>query len=267
MLIRPILLLLSTAIAVSACSSSTTLDNKTSLLSEVTYSKSSEKTRMHNYIVSAESRLLALEQQGSKNCILGQLTIAESLLALATQEHNAEMEKDAFITLVELDRQIRKIRCINQYINGHIGCGYTNKSTVLKRWYREADFEQCKNPSMAKSSIDIKHTFITETLHDFDQDKIKPIYYQSLNRLIDLIKNYPSAKLHIIGHTDSKGSTAYNSKLSQKRADNVAKFFTDHGIEASKIIIESQGERSLRELERSDVARVFNRFTSITLVF
>lgn len=284
MIVQPILLSLCAVIVLSGCSTSNTADYNTHLFSNGDTSTSEDKTQMEIYIASAESQLLLLTQQESKQCISGQLAIAQSYLTRATAEHNAQMEKDAFITLVDFDRQIRKIRCINQYINGQLGCGYTNNKVVLKRWYDEGDFNQCASPSTTKIEVEVKtkevaksseteipnlesnHQLITETLHDFDQDKVKPLYYPSLNKIIELINSYPNSTLLISGHTDSKGSTEYNSRLSKRRAQNVAKYFTDKGIIASQIVIKNKGEETLREVEQSDVSRVFNRYTSITLV-
>ncbi len=264
MTIQPALLSLFVVILLSACSSSTASDNS-SLVSQHNTSKGFDDAQMHLYISSAESQLLMLEQQDTKHCIAGQLSIAQSFLLQASNEHKANMDKDAFITLVEFDRQIRKIRCINQYINGHLGCAYTNKKTVLKRWYSEGDFNQCKKSSMTTASDKPKDIFITETLYDFDQDKIKAIYYPALNNLVELMKRYPESRLLIRGHTDSKGSTRYNMNLSQKRTNSLAKYFIDKGIEASHIVKEYQGEEKIREVEESDVSRVFNRHTSIIL--
>ena len=36
------------------------------------------------------------------------------------------------------------------------------------------------------------------------------------------LKEQPTLQTHIIGHTDSVGSDAYNMKLSQRRAESVA---------------------------------------------
>ncbi len=274
---KPVLVSLCAVLALSACSASktstTTSTTNETLFSVADMSTSLDKAQMQIYIDSAGAQLLTLEQQESKRCMAGQFAIAQAYLTRATAEHNAAMEKDAFITLVDFDRQMRKIRCINHYIKGHLGCGYTNQKIVLKRWYDEGDFNQCEYSSIAKSaiaapdkeSLDKSHMLITETLHDFDQDKIKPIYYASLNKLIEVIKRYPNSTLLISGHTDSKGSTTYNHQLSKKRAQSVARYFTDKGIDPSQMIVQNKGEENLRELEQSDVSRVFNRYTSITL--
>jgi outer membrane protein OmpA-like peptidoglycan-associated protein len=238
-----------------------------SLFSSVETSTTIDKTQMQIYIASAESQLLLLAQQETKSCISGQLAIAHTYLSRAIKEHNTGMEKDAFITLVDLDRQVRKIRCINKYIKEQLGCGYTNKKVVLKRWYDEGDYNQCETSSIVEAKIkqEKKHILVTETLHDFNQDKIKPIYYPSLNKLIELIRGYPNSTLLISGHTDSRGSSIYNNQLSKRRAQSVAKYFIEQGIEPAQIVIQANGEENIRELEQSDAARVFNRYTSITL--
>lgn len=273
MMTRSVMVTLCTAIVLSACSSPKKTDDNIDLFTPIDHSIVLDKTQMKVYITSAEYQLLSLDQQESQQCVSGQLAIAQSYLSRATAEHNAGMQKDAFITLIDFDRQIRKIHCINEYINGQFGCGYSNNKVVLKRWYDEGDFNQCKNPSVAKAVVKVKektihenkHILITETLHDFNQDEIKPIYYSSLNKIVELIKNYPNSTLVISGHTDGKGSSAYNMQLSKKRAQSVAKYFTEKGVKASKIIIKSKGEEDIREVEKSDVSRVFNRYTSITL--
>ncbi|MCJ8293646.1 MAG: OmpA family protein [Colwellia sp.] len=278
MFIQPVLLSLCAAIILSGCSSSSTtkkVDSHSNLLVSVATSSGLDKTHMQVYITSAAAQLLLLEQQEAKPCISGQLSIAHTYLSQASAEHTAGMDKDAFITLLQLDRQVRKIRCINQYIKGQLGCGYTNKKIILKRWYDEGDFNQCKNPVLAKSEPKLepkpketseeKYMLITEALHDFDQDQIKPIYHHSLNKLIKLIKRYPNSTLVISGHTDTIGSSEYNSQLSKRRAQNVAKYFTKKGIKSAQIIIKNKGEENIREVEKSDAARVFNRYTSITL--
>lgn len=270
MIIQPILLSLCAVIVLSGCSinkAAKTIKYNDNVVDIANSPSSLNKAQMQIYLTSAESQLLSLQQQNTKPCISGQLAIAQIYLDRATAEHNAGMENDAFITLVDLDRQVRKIHCVNKYINGQLGCGYTNKKVVLKRWYDEGDYYQCDNVTIVKAQKETgnKHVLITETLHDFNQAEIKPIYYQSLNKLVQLIKIYPNSTLLISGHTDTLGSSTYNIELGKKRAQNVVKYFTDKGIEASHIVMKTNGEKHIREVEQSDVSRVFNRYTSITL--
>ncbi|MBO4371040.1 MAG: OmpA family protein [Paludibacteraceae bacterium] len=56
-----------------------------------------------------------------------------------------------------------------------------------------------------------------------------------LNNLIKLLQDNPTLCLEIGGHTDNKGSRAYNTKLSQARAQSVVDYLVSHGIDASRL--------------------------------
>ena len=56
------------------------------------------------------------------------------------------------------------------------------------------------------------------------------------------MRENPSYKLTVAGHTDSVGSSASNQTLSQRRADAVKKYLTDAGIPSSSIVSVGYGE-------------------------
>ncbi|HET7063794.1 MAG TPA: OmpA family protein [Rudaea sp.] len=56
-----------------------------------------------------------------------------------------------------------------------------------------------------------------------------------LDEAIDTLKRNPSVRVEVDGHTDSKGSDAYNQKLSERRAKGVYDYLTAHGIDASRL--------------------------------
>jgi outer membrane protein OmpA-like peptidoglycan-associated protein len=140
---------------------------------------------------------------------------------------------------------------------------------VLKRWYQEGKFEQCKlnlkgDAQNLSNSIE-ENEIIIETLHEFNSDVIKPIYFESLNKIAALVNIYPKSSISITGHADSIGSHIYNLTLGKNRALKVEKYLTDNGVSPSKIIIKSNGESVLREKETGDISRVFNRYTTLTI--
>ena len=55
----------------------------------------------------------------------------------------------------------------------------------------------------------------------FDFGGLKPEYADRIDQLTELISQFPGEVIIIAGHTDSRGSKTYNTKLSQKRADYV----------------------------------------------
>lgn len=50
------------------------------------------------------------------------------------------------------------------------------------------------------------------------------------------------AHVDIVGYTDSRGSDAYNQKLSESRANSVKDYFVQNGIDASHLSAEGKGE-------------------------
>ena len=79
---------------------------------------------------------------------------------------------------------------------------------------------------------------------NFDVDKatIRPEAYPILEHAYDVLKENPSVKVEIQGHTDSDASDAYNLKLSQKRAETVKEYLAKKGIEAGRMSTVGFGE-------------------------
>jgi len=237
-------------------------------LYELKYSVNKEEVLQH-YIDSAQHQLLSLEKNTQGRCLNGQLVIANSLFVRAQNEVQIALYQDAFITLTHFDRQIRKIQCILAYVEGKFGCQQTGKLSVLKHWYLEGRFEQCPltpNTSNVSSDEVLKNNkIVIETLHEFDSEEIKPIYFENLDKVVALVNIYPTSSISIIGHADSIGSDGYNLVLGKRRAHKVAQYLINNGVSREIISIKSNGETMIREQELSDVSRVFNRYTALII--
>lgn len=62
----------------------------------------------------------------------------------------------------------------------------------------------------------------TDVLFDFDKAVIRSEAAPALAKAAEVLKSYPTAKVTIGGHTDSKGDETYNNALSLRRAKAVA---------------------------------------------
>ena len=77
---------------------------------------------------------------------------------------------------------------------------------------------------------------------DFDKSVVKPQYFELLRNVKDYAEQN-DFKLTIIGHTDSKGSDAYNMALGMRRAIAVRDKLIEIGLDPSRILgVESRGE-------------------------
>ncbi|MDA0821887.1 MAG: OmpA family protein [Proteobacteria bacterium] len=72
---------------------------------------------------------------------------------------------------------------------------------------------------------------------NFDTNKatIKPDSEAILNNAVHVLMENASVHARVEGHTDSRGSDAYNQQLSQRRAESVVAYFVAHGIDAGRL--------------------------------
>ena len=77
---------------------------------------------------------------------------------------------------------------------------------------------------------------------DFDKSVVKPQYFELLRNVKDYAEQN-DLRLTIIGHTDSKGTDAYNMALGMRRAVAVRDKLIEFGLDPSRILsVESRGE-------------------------
>ncbi len=101
----------------------------------------------------------------------------------------------------------------------------------------------------------------------FDTGKatFKPKTIETLNAVVAIMVDYPTAEFDIEGHTDSVGSAASNMKLSQKRAEAVVEYLKSHGVK-SKLNAKGYGETKPIASNRTRSGRAKNRRVEINLV-
>ncbi|MES2720389.1 MAG: OmpA family protein [Pseudomonadota bacterium] len=79
-------------------------------------------------------------------------------------------------------------------------------------------------------------------LFDTNKSVVKPAYNAEIEAVAKLMKEYPTAKVEVQGHTDSRGEAALNDALSQDRANAVAAVLTNnYGIAADRISAKGYG--------------------------
>ncbi|MGE4130206.1 MAG: OmpA family protein [Bdellovibrionales bacterium] len=82
-----------------------------------------------------------------------------------------------------------------------------------------------------------------DVLFEFNSDQLQPEAELSLKSLVNYLQRPPGfSSLEIEGHTDSIGSSAYNEKLSQRRAETVRKTLVRLGLPSTKVKAIGYGE-------------------------
>ncbi|TET23019.1 MAG: hypothetical protein E3J71_04005, partial [Candidatus Stahlbacteria bacterium] len=95
---------------------------------------------------------------------------------------------------------------------------------------------------------------------DFNKSTIKPQSYVVLDEAAKILKENPSIRVEIQGHTDSVGSDEYNQKLSEARAASVVNYFVmTHQIDPRRLIPRGYGETMPIASNTSEKGRELNR--------
>ena len=80
---------------------------------------------------------------------------------------------------------------------------------------------------------------------DFDKYNIRKDSEVEIEKVIAAMEKYPSLKLKVNSHTDSRGAASYNLWLSQKRAESTINYMIKNGISKDRLVSEGYGESKL----------------------
>ena len=123
----------------------------------------------------------------------------------------------------------------------------------------DADEDGCpdiyKTIVVRDDRIELKQTVHFAT----GKDRILPKSFPLLNEVALALRDLPTIKVRIEGHTDSRGSGRYNQDLSTRRAASVRRYLIARGIEPARMQSEGYGEDRPIEDNRTADGRAANR--------
>lgn len=80
---------------------------------------------------------------------------------------------------------------------------------------------------------------------DLNSDRILPSNTPILNNAVTYI-NSSTGSYNVVGATDTRGTDAYNKKLSERRANNVKNYLIKNGVQTGKLNAIGKGEKDLK---------------------
>jgi len=100
---------------------------------------------------------------------------------------------------------------------------------------------------------------------DVNSSALKSNFFNALDSVALVLKEYDSTLVTVAGHTDSTGADDYNMTLSQQRAQTVAQYLGNHGVVNERLAAVGYGES--RPVAGNDTAenKARNRRVEITL--
>ena len=139
---------------------------------------------------------------------------------------------------------------------------------------QEAEFKRVLAEERRANQIEIerlqnenlKITMNSEVSFAYNSAQLTPAFHSSLDKVADILARYPRTTIKITGHTDSRGSAEYNQQLSVKRAEAVAWYISDRGVDSRRVVTDGRGELQPRASNDSEAGRQLNRRVEMMII-
>jgi outer membrane protein OmpA-like peptidoglycan-associated protein len=99
-----------------------------------------------------------------------------------------------------------------------------------------------------------------------DRYEVRPEFYNTLESVALVLKEFNKTNIRIAGHTDSTGSSEYNQTLSERRAASVGQLLISQGIASGRVWTTGYGERYAIADNSTEYGRQANRRVELELV-
>lgn len=116
------------------------------------------------------------------------------------------------------------------------------------------------SPIQKQFSKNFKNVFF-----EINEAKLLSSSNVELNALVSYLQSTPQAMIFIEGHTDNTGNPAANLVLSEKRAEAIAQFLMNKGIDKARITTKGMGDTKPIADNATEQGRSKNRRTSFTI--
>ena len=101
---------------------------------------------------------------------------------------------------------------------------------------------------------------------EVDQSDIRSSFYDVLNSVVLVVKEFDKTNIEVSGYTDSTGSDQYNQELSERRAGSVGSYFNSQGVASGRVWTKGFGERYPVADNDTPMGRERNRRVELKLV-
>ncbi len=116
-------------------------------------------------------------------------------------------------------------------------------------------------PLEANAAVVLKNIFFDTNLFE-----LKPESASELDKVVQLLKDNPTLRIEISGHTDNVGKAEDNLKLSTNRANAVVKYLTTKGIAATRLVSKGYGATQPISSNNTEEGKAQNRRTELKVI-
>ena len=188
----------------------------------------------------------------------------QQLAGIVLDKQTNEILPGSDVSLFSKDHQLISTQISNQkgeFNFGYVDCGAGFFIRASKTDY-STDEKEIQIPNYSgetKTTLFIEKTdipigpgtdlskvfHIKEIYFDLDKYNIRPDAAIELAKILEVLLEYPTMKIAINSHTDSRQTNSYNDVLSNNRAKSTRKWLIKQGIAADRLTAKGYGETKL----------------------
>src|SRR5690606_23176110 len=98
----------------------------------------------------------------------------------------------------------------------------------------------CEAPADCEPAVPL---VLVRVLFDTDSAAIRPEFEPQLERTTEALRKHARVAIELQGHTDDRGTEAYNLALSERRAAVVREYLLARGVDSARVAFVGLGER------------------------
>jgi outer membrane protein OmpA-like peptidoglycan-associated protein len=125
--------------------------------------------------------------------------------------------------------------------------------------------DELENAQVERVGEGIQVTFDSGILFDFDSSNLRPEARANLADLASSLREYEGTRVLVVGHTDARGTDAYNQSLSERRSTAARTYLMEQGIAGDRVDAVGLGESEPVATNESDEGRQANRRVEVAI--
>ena len=129
---------------------------------------------------------------------------------------------------------------------------------------QERELKQIQGVDVQRTAPDeLRVTVGNDVLFDTASSALRSASKTTLREMADVFDKYPNTIISVQGHADSRGTEAYNQRLSVRRADSVADYLQNLGVNNNRLETLGFGESQPKASNATAEGRQENRRVEI----
>lgn len=158
----------------------------------------------------------------------------------------------------------KKGALIGAAVGGASGAGYGYYTDLQEKKLRQQ--LQGTGVEVQKQGQNLNLIIPGNVSFNTNDSNVSSNFYPALQSIVDVLKEYNTTTVNVVGHTDNTGNFEKNQVLSEARAKSVADYFVSQGVSSQRLHVYGVGPRQPIASNDTAAGRQTNRRVEITII-